>query len=635
MKNKFGKLNSKILLLFVGLIALMWFLIRVIPKPTRAGYPCQRAAFPMASAFIIWISGVLGAKFFFGKVRKNFHRSNYTFGVLFLICSIVSYSVVTFSFSSINASNLSGSKEVFVPTDSPNSPLGVARGTIPGRVVWTHDPDATSWDGKTGLHMSDQNINFLVVDKMLSATIRKLTETTTDQAAWDSLFHYFNRQQLKGDIGYSVGQKIAIKINMNTCGGHGNFTSNNQNSNPQMVLALLKQLVEKAGVDATDITFYDISRPVSGSVFKPCLKIYPKVHFVDNQGGDGTTKFTTDKNCQIKWSEELTLEPGGGYPTYLPTCVTEADYLINMASLKGHNLAGISLCAKNHFGTIISKSPDITGPQAAGVHPYATVHDFVYWDFPKRDMGTYNVLVDLMGHKQLGRKTFLFLVDGLYAAPNQSDAIVSGSRWLSAPFNNDWPSSIFASQDNVAIESVCLDFLRTEMAVSPNMTEVYGNVDNYLHEAAQANNAPSGVVYDPENDGTPLGSLGVHEHWNNATEKKYSRNLGTGAGIELIEINHDWISGVLSNQLSDNIELKVFPNPVSDLIHIGMNNQFIGKGILDLYSVSGELLFTEKFVKNTSDYTSELYVGKFKGTLILKISIGNQNFTKTIIRKTK
>ena len=29
-------------------------------------------------------------------------------------------------------------------------------------------------------------------------------------------------------------------------------------------------------------------------------------------------------------------------------------------------------------------------------------------------------------------------------------------------------------------------------------------------------------------------SLGVHEHWNNPTDKQYSRNLGTGEGIELV-----------------------------------------------------------------------------------------------------
>ena len=67
----------------------------------------------------------------------------------------------------------------------------------------------------------------------------------------------------------------------------------------------------------------------------------------------------------------------------------------------------------------------------------------------------------------------------------------------------------------------------------PLATEVRGNVDNYLHEAAQASKPPSGTVYDPDGSGR-LASLGTHEHWNNATERKYSRNLGRKEGIELI-----------------------------------------------------------------------------------------------------
>jgi len=59
-------------------------------------------------------------------------------------------------------------------------------------------------------------------------------------------------------------------------------------------------------------------------------------------------------------------------------------------------------------------------------------------------------------------------------------------------------------------------------------------VDNYLHEAALADDPPSGTFYDPEGDGTGLSSLGVHEHWDNPEDRQYSRNLGTGEGIELI-----------------------------------------------------------------------------------------------------
>jgi hypothetical protein len=62
-----------------------------------------------------------------------------------------------------------------------------------------------------------------------------------------------------------------------------------------------------------------------------------------------------------------------------------------------------------------------------------------------------------------------------------------------------------------------------------------GAADNYLHEAALAHQPPSKTCYAPEGDGKRLQSLGVHEHWNNPAQKQYSRNLGTGAGIELVK----------------------------------------------------------------------------------------------------
>ena len=145
----------------------------------------------------------------------------------------------------------------------------------------------------------------------------------------------------------------------------------------------------------------------------------------------------------------------------------------------------------------------------------------------QRPMGTYNALVDLMGHKDLGGKTVLYLIDGLYVTPQQNDR---PQRWQSPPFSGHWPASLFVSQDPVAIESVAVDFSAAEKTAD----RMVGAVDNYLHEAALAHRPPSGTRYDPEGDGTPLASLGVHEHWNNAEKRQYSRNLGTGAGIELL-----------------------------------------------------------------------------------------------------
>jgi len=42
-----------------------------------------------------------------------------------------------------------------------------------------------------------------------------------------------------------------------------------------------------------------------------------------------------------------------------------------------------------------------------------------------------------------------------------------------------------------------------------------------------------------------LESLGVHEHWNNANDKQYSRNLGAGNGIELVNVNNATMTAAL------------------------------------------------------------------------------------------
>jgi hypothetical protein len=133
-----------------------------------------------------------------------------------------------------------------------------------------------------------------------------------------------------------------------------------------------------------------------------------------------------------------------------------------------------------------------------------------------------------------------------------------------APFSNDWPSSIFISQDPIALESVCYDILKAEFT-SDKHAETYpqmAGVDDHLHQAADSANWPAGVRYDPENDGTPLGSLGVHEHWNNVVAMEYSRNLGTGNGIELVKLNTTVGVARLGGNLPQEFLLNQnYPNP--------------------------------------------------------------------------
>jgi hypothetical protein len=142
-------------------------------------------------------------------------------------------------------------------------------------------------------------------------------------------------------------------------------------------------------------------------------------------------------------------------------------------------------------------------------------------------MNSYHILTDIYASKNIDGKTVLTIIDGLYSGDRWNSKPV---KWSMAPFNGNYPCSMFASQDPVALESVGLDFLRSEMPL-------FKNADRHLHEAALADNPPSGAVYQP--DGVQIGSLGVHEHWNNSVDKRYSRNLfpSKGHGIELVNVN--------------------------------------------------------------------------------------------------
>jgi hypothetical protein len=406
------------------------------------------------------------------------------------------------------------------PTEPTNQPIGVARGIFPGRVSWVHDPKSALWDGNTqsGGWFEDKFNDPALADAMLRQSLRILCGAKTDAEAWVALFRHYNRTHGRGEAIYKPGERVAVKINMNCSSRHADSIQGLYNT-PQVTKALMRQLVLQAGVRESDLVVYDASRFIPDSVFLPIHAEFPGIRFEDRDGGDGRFKVEPDKKVALHFGDPATPDHG---KTYLPACVTGATYLINASVLKGHAIAAVTLCAKNHFGSVYREN---TGPKDPhnGWNP-SNMHDSV--TVRSRRMGSYNALVDLMGHGDLGGKTILYLVDALYAAPHQNQEL---EKWQSPPFNGHWTASVFASQDPVAIESVAVDFFAAEKTARL----MVGAVDNYLHEAALAQRPPSGTRYDPEGDGTPLASLGVHEHWNNPEKRQYSRNLGTGQGIEL------------------------------------------------------------------------------------------------------
>ncbi len=412
----------------------------------------------------------------------------------------------------------------------PNEPVGFGKGVYPGRVIWTHNAQAARWGGSGDGHWWDADkTNETAVDSMMSGAVRQLAGESRSSAAWDAMFRYFNRTHGSGDVGYAKGEKITIKVNFVGCIGQGRNVDpetydmvrrpDYMNTSPQMITALLRQLVESAGVDQRDISVGDSLGMFPQPYYEICEREFPDVRYLDSVGGNARHLRTKveSSSASLYWSRR----PADVAQDYVPASYAEAKYLINLANLKSHTRAGVTVGAKNHYGSLIRK------PTEKG---YFNIHDSLPLTAPGH--GRYRALVDLLGHAHIGGKTLLNLVDGLYPGVHPIEA--SPRKWASAPFNGNWASSLLASQDPVAIDSVAFDFLWAEWLDYPRMP----GADDYLHEAALANNPPSGTFYDPNHRTKTkrLPSLGVHEHWNNATDRKYSRNLGRQEGIELVAL---------------------------------------------------------------------------------------------------
>ncbi|HNS02614.1 MAG TPA: DUF362 domain-containing protein, partial [Anaerolineae bacterium] len=523
----------------IGLAALIWFVVRVAPKPSRAVYPCQRVAMPLASGFVLWLAGIVGASLAFGKARGKFHQARYVTGGLAVVVALlgIGWGVLTLQTPAV------AQTEAYTP-HPVNQPIGVAKGAAPGRVVWTHDALVTTWNGSTTA--SGQRWYNLVdqtrASRLMSTALTSYADSGTPAQAWNAIFQHFN-----GGAGYQAGEKVFIKVNLTTshsnscadanynwnitCLGAGSTTGWTYiGQSPQLMIALLDQLVNVAGVAQSNITIGDSTGLWVNELYNPVHSAFPNVVYMDARGGMGRTA-AARSNVPLYWS---TSEANGKSQDYILQAVANAKYVIDFAILKVHERNGITVTAKNHFGSLSGGNSNERKPPTSGYYhlhlrlpletdPNAYVNRAL--------MGQYRPLVDLNGHAQMGGKTLLYLVDGIYGGWGWAGV---PAKWNMAPFNGQWPGSLFLSMDQVAIDSVSFDFLSQQW---PDLALANEGVQDYLHEMALANNPPSGTFYDPERDGTRLASQGVHEHWNNPTDKQYSRNLGTGNGIELMYVN--------------------------------------------------------------------------------------------------
>ncbi len=551
------KIPAWISFLVVGLVSTLWFLIRVIPKPSRASYPCMHAATPFISSFVLYLISLGGSIFAFKKFRQNISKSKFNLAFFFLFIAVLSSLIYLFSDYRFLLAGNNSKGDAY----SPNAPMGIAQGIFPGRVAWAWDANATNENcmntaNKDGVITDADNVwfqaknkNQSAIDTMVAQIIRSISGQQNILNAWDAIFRFHNLKRGKGNVGYNSNEIVFFKIN--SVGAYGN-TKDKFNSDLShrdvssggfpftaqtdafVILSVLKQLVNIVGIPQNKIYIGDPLMNIFKEDYDVLHAVFPNINYLGNSifhKGITTLSILGRIPVEVGHSKIFYSDLGKEMPTAIVdsfyTIYDQAEYLINMPCLKAHARGGVTLTAKNHFGS---------HSRASAAHLHDGLVSSLVNDQPDRtDYKMYRVQVDLMEHKLLGGKTLIYIVDGLFGG---NEAQCTPEKWTMTPFNNDWPSSVIASLDPVAVESVCFDLLRTEFNGLNGKTNRpnFGAVDDYMHQAADSNNWAPGIHYDPEKDGVKLFSIGVHEHWNDAIHKQYTRDLGTGNGIELIKI---------------------------------------------------------------------------------------------------
>ncbi len=554
-----------VLFFIVGIASIIWFLIRVIPKPSRITYPCMKATMPVAYSFIIYLLSITGSVLFFRKAVNTFRKRQFYYGAV-IICAALFFGAYALIHSRSEILADTGPTEKFSDPLGPNAPIGEAKGIVPGRVVWIWDPDATNENCTNSSHDDaywlESNCDQNVVDAMFSDGIKSVCGEASDAEAWDAIFLYFNINHGKGDIGYSADETIFIKINAVTAwsgaapdGVMPPYLGIEFDTSPQTILSMLRQLINVAGVPEEKIYVGDPLCDVWNTLYDKFYAEFPNVKYVSKRNIPGRTLLHASTSG-IHYSDHGTVMTEITSHNFY-TEMVDADYMINIPSLKGHRWAGITLFAKNHFGSN-------TSDHSWELHKGLMKPD----DDPLREgYNLYRVQVDLMACQYLGGKTLLFAVDGLWATSYEHQ---KPQKFQTAPFNNDWCSSVLFSLDPVAIESVCLDIMQKEFTeedidddndTPDRYTYVqWDGIDDYLHQAANSDWWPDDFTYDPDQTGSPIPSLGVHEHWNNVNDMLYTGNFGTAEGIELVRIFNGSVINSLSNPKLD-LHCEIYPNP--------------------------------------------------------------------------
>jgi len=334
---------------------------------------------------------------------------------------------------------------------------------VPGKakVLRVFRPDACTWNFIEGDYT--ESIDYEAVKDILAAGLTELTGESNPTRAWRAL------------IPWRDGDRIVIKPNLGNI--HVGYSEVIMTS-PQVISAIIESLLA-AGFPARAITVFDLTAHESDSMKKVLASLGVQTLFMPSKktllekimaklhlGAE-----SLDSTALIRMRKEVTDQDGENVQCFMPRVLTEADHLINVPVLKGHQFLLQSSVLKNHFGVV----------RFSNRNSYPVV-------LHGEDIESH--LVDINANVHVRGKTRLCVVDGLLGAAcfTRGDNDRRPTPWRTAPLNSV-PGSLFFSTDPVALESVTGDLIATELI--ENGFEPFTH--QYLHVAEKF-------------------GLGVHEH---------------------------------------------------------------------------------------------------------------------------
>lgn len=271
------------------------------------------------------------------------------------------------------------------------------------------------------------------LDEMLEEGIKGFAREKNVKEAWYSIL-----------TDYKAGDKIAIKPNFNHVEKGYKFTI----PSPQLINSVVKQLVEVVGVKPNEIFLYDLCIKIPSGIVRSIIN-YP-INYVERANKKSILDkiklrmsyglASPDKNAEISMRKKIVNTDGSEVKCYMPRVVTQCLHIINMPLMTNHIFVSNSGALKNHYGTVRFSN-------------YSQYPGVLHGDVLNKS------IVDINNNLHIKKKTRIIIADGIFGVFDRGEG-KGKKKWNT--FSNNFPKSIFISNDSVAVDSIMASFVLRE-----------------------------------------------------------------------------------------------------------------------------------------------------------------------------